>query len=213
MIEVKPEKFAKQFYFDNVYDYIRYRTSKNKHLEDSIIPVLDKALDMFDVKKLDLLDIGCGFKSYISKNKLNQYIGIDISKPLLLKHELLSINNISLINKNISDVAYASLRYNVVLGILIMNYINDPSLIIAKIKRRHVYFFFAIPNPDYDEKYAYISDNIVRLLVDNIELSYYHHSVDSFLQAIGDTRRLCTEYTKPSHSKAPPTYICFYGEW
>ena len=214
MNDVNPEKFVKQFYFDKVHEYIRYRTGKNDHLEDSIVPVLDKALNMFDKRKIDLLDLGCGFKCYINENNINQYIGIDISKSLLLRHELLGMNNIHLINKNINHVDYSGLKYNVVLGVLIMNYIKDPSVFMAKIKRKHAFFFFAIPNPDYDEKFASISNNIVRLDVNDIELSYYNHSVECFLRAIGDTSRLKIEYTEPSHSKeTPPTYICFYGEW
>lgn len=109
-------------YYDSLY------SSKNYKLECDFIEK--------NIPNGSLLDVGCGTinHSVILSKKYKSIIGVDISKPMIdvaeKKIKILNIENITLINKNITELSYDSAFDGVISMFNVVNHIISlPDLI------------------------------------------------------------------------------------
>jgi SAM-dependent methyltransferase len=213
-LSVLPEEFVREFYTENAAQYIKYRTEEGSHHEDAILPILCGSLQNLNPYTLRVLDLGCGFKSYLQDYNFDGYVGIDLSEALLNFHPLSSCSRATLIQGDVESFNYTNVDYGLIFGLLSLNYVRCLRTVFDKVKRKNVSFFFAFPNPDYDRAYAQIdSEKIVRHRLGDISLTYYNHTLDKVIAALGNPDKLNINYTKPLNSSLLPTYVCFNGTW
>lgn len=207
------ETFVHDVYRGNPRQYVKYRQAGGNP-EDALKPLMNSVFTSLSPDRFEVLDLGCGYGSSLPKVEFSRYVGVDLSPYLLKLHPFKGRPGVSLIAGDVRSLNYERYHYNLVLGILVLNYIKDPEQLLKRVRRQNVNFCFVIPNPQFDELFAIIySDGTLVLDLQGLTFAYYHHSLEHIIESVSSVSSCHVVFSDPPSEKAPSVYTCLHGQW
>lgn len=204
--------FVERAYIAGAKRYVRYRKSPDGAEEQALQEYVRGLIHTGSLSGRRFLDLGCGFNGYLEDVPIVNYVGIDISQPLLAMHPLRSSPKATFVWADLSTVDYRTFNYDCVLAVLALNYIRDLPALFAAIRRPHVEFCVAIPNSEYDVRKARMSAHAVVLPKAGFEFVYYPHTVSDLDNSLAPYQLRNIRYS-PDTTKTAAPYVCLYGKW
>ena len=145
---MKQNIYDDEIFFEGYSELRRNNKGYNEYLEE---PAIDALLP--NLKKLDVLDIGCGFGFFSTKvieKGARSYLGIDISQKMLSKAKRLENEKVKFVNSSIEDFDYHEQKYDLVVSSVCLHYVENIDNILKKIFKSlkpNGEFIFSVEHP------------------------------------------------------------------
>lgn len=206
--------FVRRAYLEDWDKYLEYRSQGDLGLESAVTYLVRDSYNSLGGWGSTILDVGCGFGGHLEGLKFYSYFGIDLSLALLARHSLRGSLGVSLVVGDITRFHFDGLRYNFVIGALVLNYVEDLRSLLGQLRMEGVSFCFVLPNPEFDQALGVVSDGVVHLeLGQGMSFAYYNHTVDYLLDAIQPALDLKIKMSPLAEGFSLPAYVSVFGRW
>ena len=164
------EQYVRDRYVRAPHKYVKYRNTQTGY-EADVMPYVKKQLSELEPRKRKIIDLGCGDTPYIDDFK--EYIGVDVSDKLIDRHPFQGCQDSSFVVRNMVNVKYEEIEYNLVISILSLHYIENLDYLLRNVMRPKSDFLILIPNSKFDMYNGDVEDGVVHIIIEGLEFCYY----------------------------------------
>ena len=209
------KEFVRSAYVQNSEGYIAYRRSSESIYRQLIGPLLQRVVSALEKPRPTILDLGCGFFYPISRSDVGGYVGIDISDGLLERHIYRNTRDTLLVKADLSSglPVRPNVGTDMVSGILFLNYLDHPGVLLSQVRRSGLGFAFVVPNSGYDLRLGHKRAQVTDIEFLGMNFSYYSRTLDELVALIQPAVEIKIDFSSLLGSEQCPPYVCISGRW
>ena len=209
---------VRRLYCAGAHLYTKYRDSKPTGNEAHAWSAVDEFVHQHKLTEATILDLGCGSGSpIIASWEPREYLGYDISRPLLQQHVMRSRPHVSLeeADLNVHQITCPAPQDGpvLVLSVLLMHYLSNPEQLIRSLAYPGHWFCFVVANAQHDRAYL-DSYGLVHLKQNGLNFTYFLRALTEYVRWLTYPRLLhAAQCGEVASSDGYLPYYLIGGQW